>query len=101
MAVRVNELERAYFTRKSGGASPLVPFNQVKRDYIAGFLGNLGKSTKMPEAERLWLTKLVAAAGQTPAQDIGDLWKQAVIAVGVAPVKQQNENKIRFYLNAP
>lgn len=101
MSVRVKELERAYFTRKGGGASPQMPFNQIKRDYIAGFVGGLDRVTKMPEVEILWLRKVVADDGQTPAQDIGDLWKQAVISVGVAPVKEQNENKIRFYLNAP
>lgn len=101
MAVRLKEIERAYFVRKLGGASVVTPFNHIKRTYIAGFLGNLGKSTKMPEAERLWLIKLVSDDGQTPAEHIGDLWKQAVIAAGVTPDVEQNENKIRFYLNAP
>lgn len=101
MSVRVKELERAYFVRKSGGATPTTPFNQIKRDYIAGFLGGLDRATKMPEVETLWLRKVAADDGQTPAKYIGDLWKQAVISVGATPLADLNENKIRFYLNAP
>lgn len=101
MSVRVQELERAYFVRKSGGATPSVPFNQIKRDYIAGFIGGVGRSVKMPEMEILWLKKVADDDGQTPSDYLGELWKQAVISVGVVPVTSQAENKIRFYLNAP
>jgi len=100
MAVRLKELERAYFVRKAGGAAPNVPFNQVKRDYIAGFIGGLDRSTKMEEVEILFLRKIADDDGQTPAKYYGDLWKQAVIAAGGTPSDNLNENKIYFYLNA-
>lgn len=100
MAVRLKEVERAYFVRKAGGAEPTEPFNQVKRRYIAEFVGGLTPATKMDEAEILFLRKIADDDGQTPAEYIGDLWKQAVIAAGGTPSDHMNENKIYFYLNA-
>ncbi len=101
MAVRLKEVERAYFVRKTGAVAPTVPFNQVKRDYIAGFIGGLDRSTKMDEVEILWLRKIADDDGQTPAKYIGDLWKQAVLSVGETPTDNMNDNKIKFYVNAP
>lgn len=101
MAVRLLEVERAYFTRVGGGATPTTPFNQIKRDYIAEFIGDLGKNEKMPQAEIKWLRKIADDDGQTPEKYIGDLWKQAVSSVGETPSDNLNDNKIKFYINAP
>jgi hypothetical protein len=99
--VRLKELERAYFTRKAGGAEPTKPLNQIKRDYIVDFIGGIGKSTGMGEIESLWLKKVVADDGQTPATYSSALWKQAVISVGEVPTDNLNDNKIKFFVSAP
>lgn len=99
--VRLKELERAYFVRKSGGAEPTTPFNQIKRDYIADFIGGLDRITKMEEVETLWLRKIADDDGQTPETYTADLWKQAVVSIGETPSENLNDNKIKFYLNAP
>ena len=101
MAVRVKELERAYFVRKAGGAEPTKPFNQIKRDYIVDFIGGIGKSTGMGEIESLWLKKIVDDDGQTPATYPSELWKQAVLSVGEVPTENLNDNKIKFFISAP
>jgi len=98
---RLTELERAYFVRKSGGAAPTKPFNQIKREYIAGFISGLEPSVRMPEAEIRWLRKIADDDGQTPAKYVNDLWKQALISIGETPSDQLSDNKIKFYLNAP
>jgi hypothetical protein len=101
MTNRLKELERAYFVRKSGGAVPTKPFNQIKRDYIAGFVGGIGRATKVDMLETLWLRKIADTAGYTPAENLGDLWKQALLSIGATPTNNYNDNKIKFYSTAP
>lgn len=101
-ATRLTEVERAYFRRKAGGALPSEPFNNLKRRYIAGFVGGVSPSIKMHEMEALFLTKIISDAGGTPTSPyVGDLWRQAVAAIGQVPSKYEADNKIKFYLNAP
>jgi len=101
-ATRLKEVERAYFVRKNPGAdAPTKPFNQIKRDYIVGFIGGIGKATKMEMIETLWLQKIAADAGYSPSPHLGDLWKQAVLSIGQNPTNNYNDNKIKFYVNAP
>lgn len=99
--VRLKELERAYFTRVAGGAEATKPFNQIKRDYIVNFIGGIGKATRMGEIETLWLKKIAADDGQTPATYPSELWKQAVLSVGEVPTDNLNDNKIKFFVSAP
>ncbi len=101
MPARLTTAERAYFVRKAGGATVVKPFNQVKRDYIAGFIGGIGRPVSMPEIERRFLQKIAADAGYTPAKYTGDLWRQAVISISQTPGRTIEDNKLKFYLNAP
>lgn len=98
---RLTEVERAYFVRKSGGAAPTRTYNQIKRDYIAGFVGSLGKAEKMHQAETVWLQKVASDDGQTPGNYLSELWKQAASSVGETPTANMQENMVKFYISAP
>lgn len=102
MAVRLEEVERAYFVRKLAvQANNNKPLNQIKREYYAKFLAAGTATTPLNQLELLWLRKVVSDAGQTPQKYENDLWKQMVISISQAPVAKTNQNKIIFYSTAP
>src|SRR4051812_22021289 len=101
MAVRLREVERAYFVRKAGGAVPTEPLNNIKRRYMAGVVGaGVTPQTQLEQLEKLWLVKTIGGAA-TNFNSIEELWRQAVIAISKTPVPQNSQNKITFYVNAP
>lgn len=103
MADFVNAVERAYFVRKAGGAAPNVPFNNIKRAYINGFIGGGNARTSIKELEKRFLMKIISDAGGTVsnARSVENLYRQAVSAIGKIPAKNVNDNRIIFYRNAP
>lgn len=101
MAADLTQAERAYFVRKVGGAVPSERLNNIKRRYMSGVIG-AGVSTRTPlnQLEKLWLVKVIGGAALNFNSD-GELWRQAVMAIGQVPVREMNGNKLKFYLNAP
>lgn len=104
-ATRVSEVERAYFVRKAGGATPTEPLNNIRRRYFYTFLtGQLMTArTSLNELEAMWLTKVITDAGATVTDTVNYeiLWKQAVMTLNKTPSKYLADNKILFYVNAP
>jgi hypothetical protein len=97
---RLREVERAYFVRKAGGAEPTEPLNNLKRRYMAETIGGgTSPQTPMHELEKLWLLAVIGGAGDF--QSNADLWKLAVSSLGETPSAYENDNKIKFYVNAP
>lgn len=104
MAVRLPEVERAYFVRKLGvNADNTKPLNQIKREYFAKFVASGNATTPFNELELRWILKVLNDATITPANpnSMADLWKQMVLAVSQTPVRNIDQNRITFYLNAP
>jgi len=100
-ATRINEIERAYFIRKLGGTNlPSKPFNQIKREYIAAFVGGASGKISMSELETLWLRKIAADFGYTPEESTPGLWKQAVMSIAQVPSRFVEENRMIFFINA-
>lgn len=102
MAVRLSEVERAYYVRKAGGAEPTKPLNQIKREYWASVIGAGSANSPFSELENQWKMKVLATAGITPSNpnSEADLWRQLVVSIGQTPTLRINENKMIFYLNA-
>lgn len=97
---RLTEVERAYFVRKAGGAEPREPLNNIKRRYISGVIGaGVNAQTPLHQLEKLWLLSVIGGAARN-FNSIEELWRQAVISLGLTPSKFLNDNKITFYLNA-
>lgn len=103
-AVRLSEIERAYFIRKLGGTQEAIkPLNQIKREYFVAYSGAAPSTTSMSELEDRWLRKVLTTAGIAFDDDArtNDLWNIMPLAAGVVPSKFINDNKIKFYLNEP
>lgn len=99
-ATRLTQVERAYFTRKAGGALPTEPLNNLKRRYMAGVVGSgVNAQTPLHQLEKLWLVEVIGGAVQD-FDSIEGLWREAVVSIGETPSKYLNDNKITFYLNA-
>lgn len=98
---KLTTIERAYFVRKAAGANPTEPLNSIKRRYMSGVVG-ASAVPNMPFAqlEKLWLLSVIGGAARD-FNSVAELWRQAVISVGVEPSNFLNDNKIKFYLNAP
>lgn len=66
MATRLTQVERAYFTRKAGGALPTEPLNNLKRRYMAGVIGaGVNAQTPLHQLEKLWLLEVIGALFRT------------------------------------
>lgn len=103
MAVRLSEVERAYFVRKSGTATPTKPLNQIKREYWGSQVTTINANVPFNEAELRWILKVLATAGITPQNpnSTNQLWKEMVLSISKSPQPKIEENKIIFYVNAP
>lgn len=104
MAVRLPEVERAYYVRKLGGTqAPNKPLNQIKRDYWVSFTGAAAPQISFNELELRWILKVLGAAAITPSNpnSMADLWKQMVLSISKTPVRNIDQNRITFYVNAP
>lgn len=100
-ATRLSEVERAYYVRKAGGAAPTEPLNQLKRRYWGTIItAGSGPQTPFNQLEKRWLLAVIGQAAQN-YNSIEDLWREAVISIGETPSPYLNDNKIKFYLNAP
>ena len=101
MAVKLTTIERDYFVRKASGAPPVEPLNNIKRRYMSGVVGvGVNAQTPLHQLEKLWLLAVIGG----PALDfnsIEELWRQAVMAIGQTPGTKLEENKIKFFQNAP
>jgi hypothetical protein len=99
----LTQVERNYFVRKAGGATPTERLTSVKRRYIAGFLGGgTNAQTSLAQMEKLWLMKVLADATitVTDKNSIEELWRLSVVSISKSPSKFLNDNKITFYVNA-
>jgi hypothetical protein len=104
MAIRLSEIERAYFVRKLGGTQPPTKsLTQIKREYFVSFTGTAIPQVSLNELTIRWMIKVLGNAGITPSNSNSeaDLWKQMVLSISKTPVRQTDQNKITFYLNAP
>jgi hypothetical protein len=100
-AKNLSDVERQYFARKAGNATPQEPLNDIKRRYFMNYLTAVDGST-FSDLETQWKIKFITDNGGTIVSIYdADLWKQMVIAISKVPVKQVNANKMTFYLNAP
>lgn len=106
MAVRLQEVERAYFVRKLGGTQEATRrLSEIKREYMSKTIGGAPPTMPMDQLETLWLISVINSdddpVDQVPVSDrLSDLWRQAVISVAKVPATTINENKIIFYINA-
>lgn len=97
----LNQLERAYFVRKAGGADPKRPLNDLKREYFISQVGSTSPHESLENLRDKWLRKIIDDAGATPVGEDADLWTQAVIAIGETPTQFKNQNKRIFFEIAP
>ena len=101
MAVRLAEVERAYFIRKlAEDVNPQISLNEIKVRYWVKFVGGFPSKTPFNDMEWAWIVKVLGAATSS-REDWDDAWKEMVSTIGQTPVKYQNQNKLTFYLNAP
>lgn len=103
MALRLPEVERAYYVRKLGvQAAGTKPLNQIKREYWAQVIGSGAATTPFNELQIKWIMKVIANAGATPASNYEtDLWRQMVALIGGTPVRNITQNQIIFFSTAP
>lgn len=99
----LNQLEREYFIRKlNTDDSRAKTTDQIKREYFIAETGATSSQTSLQELEYRWQLKVLGAAGLTPASiHSADLWRMMVATLSIAPSLYTNENKLRWYLNAP
>jgi len=97
---RTQELERTYFVRKFGSATPTMPLNEIKRAYFLSVLGGGHTQERVDTLEKYWLQSIVTAAGATPQENTSELWKQAVSSLSLTPTPRVQENKQLFFLHA-
>lgn len=99
MSKNLSDIERQYFVSKAGGASPQEPLGQLKRRYFSDFVNGNGNES-FSELESAWQNKVITDNGGTPNSAYSaDLWKQMLIAIGIAPKNTVSENKRLFYIN--
>jgi len=102
MAVRLQEIERAYFIRKLGQTvPPSMSLNEIKIRYWVSYVGGFPQGTPFNDMETAWIEKLITDATPDPGYDWADDWKEMVSSIGQTPTKYINQNKLIFYLNAP
>jgi hypothetical protein len=94
----LSQAERNYFIKKAGGSSPTEPLNNLKRKVYSA--AGVNAQTPLDQMEKLWLLSIIAVPADN-LNSIESLWRQAVVAIGQVPSNYLNDNKLKFYLNAP
>lgn len=97
--ININEVERRFLYGRVSGTSSQTTLAQLRRMFYTGYIGGAASTIGMRELERLFLEKVIANNAGTPSEY--PTWKEAVTAMGVAPAKYENENKILLYQNLP
>jgi hypothetical protein len=94
-----NQAKREYLYSKLGtDAKPTMRLTQLERMWYESQVGT-GRYEGLSSLELRWLKKIIIDAGDTPSGDnFADLWKEALVAVGLTPKQSIDENRKLFYL---
>lgn len=98
----LRQVERDFLSRKTTGNTAQTPLGQLQRKYWISLIGATASGEGLGTLEIAGLKKAISNAGGTPTatDSRADLWKQLVAAIGKAPSKFVNDNKIIYYTNA-
>lgn len=105
-ASRKRELERLYYMQHVTGMNfnPTTSFQTVARTYYLQYLNNAQFTSQTPLQSLFvaWAKKWIANNGGTPPKTNfeSDLFRGLVIALGMTPSRNLNDNYITFFSNA-